>query len=118
MQNQLTSSQVKLTLFEDNYQLRKYKIFEILNSLPKNHESQIKKSIISDLGITRQTLSNWLNASIYDNIEIPTQSFLRIAITLNVSPFELMNIPIKPIRVINTKMEKYRSIAQKTGLKY
>ena len=98
MTKKVTSSQVKLTLYNENYSIRKYRILEFLNNLPAKQAAQLKKSIPNELNISRQTFSKWLNASIYDGLEISAVALLKIALTLNISPLELVNFPIYPIK--------------------
>jgi hypothetical protein len=116
MHRKFTVSQVKLTLSNESYSLRKYRILELLNNLPSKSSSALKRSIRSDLKISRQTYANWLNASIYDKQEIPATALLKIAITLNVSPLELYNIPITPINTSKLTDKKTKTVLSKTGL--
>lgn len=116
MTKKVTSSQVKLTLYNENYSLRKYRILEFLNNLPAKQSSQIKKSIPKELNVSRQTFSKWLNASINDRLEISAVALLKIALTLNISPLELVNFPISPIKIQSKPRQTQFEALQKTGL--
>lgn len=116
MSKLVTSSQVKLTLYNENYPLRKYRILEFLNNLPARQSSIIKRSIPNELNITRQTFSKWQNASIYDGLEIPAIALLKIALTLNISPLELVNYPVSPIKLQSKARQAQADALKKTGL--
>jgi hypothetical protein len=84
-----------LKLNNQHYNLRKYKILELINSLPSDRAKELKKSMPIILDVHRQTFAFWLNASKSDSLEIPSIKLALIAKILNVPIQDLINIKIE-----------------------
>lgn len=90
-----------------NYELRKYKIIEILNSMPADISFLTKRNLPSILEVSKQTFANWCNASLTDSTEIPSEKLRIISIALNVSIEKLFNTkpPKFQIQITNSDLK-------------
>lgn len=88
----------KLSFFNQNYELRKYRILEFINVKPHYESIEIRRKLPKLLGISRQRFSRWLNLPIEDTMEIPYSHLVRIASFLDVEPSELINFNIAQLQ--------------------
>lgn len=91
----LTKKHPKLSLRNTYYEFRKYRILEFLNQLPRDRYRDIVNSLPSILGVTRQTLSVWMNISINDDIQVPSIDLWVISCIINIPMNELINDLVK-----------------------
>lgn len=106
----------KLSLLNQNYELRKYRILEFINAKPHSESIEIKKKLPELLGISRQRFSRWLNLPIEDTREIPYSHLVRIASFLNVEPSELINFNIAQLQPFEIAKPSKRNLSKSLGL--
>jgi hypothetical protein len=112
----MLKNQIKLTLSNNFYHLRKYKLLEFLDNQPSYLAKIYKRELPKNLGITRQTFATWMNAHLTDKIEIPASKLLQIAELFHVNPNDLLNFKLQKIE-IKTQIEKQEEhILKITGL--
>jgi len=116
MQTLTTKKPNKLTLASEAYELRKYKILEIIEQKPANYARLLKRNIPILLQINRQTWSNWLNAQITDKLEIPSIKLGLIANYLDVSIEQLINVKLKTEKIQTDQQKIKNQIIAQTGL--
>lgn len=116
MNTNVTKKSKVLNLTSENYNLRKYRILEIIDGLPSKTVKKLKLKIPVVLKITRQTFSRWCNLHINDANDIPALQLFKIANILQVEPKDLLNESLKnsiPKDVLNIEVKEAITI---TGL--
>ena len=96
----------KLSLYNDLYHRRKYRIKEELDKLPKGTSEKIKKSFPDYLGVERQTVSKYMNYSKEDTEirqDIPGIALAKIAKALGVTMESLINVEIPDFEIEKKK---------------
>ncbi|NJO90153.1 MAG: hypothetical protein HC831_15315 [Chloroflexia bacterium] len=114
MQQNLSNVTPKLQLNNSFYEYRKYNILRIIDGLPAHSSRLYRKELPKLLSVNRQTFSNWLNASIYDTLEIPSIKLALVAKIFSISIEELINIPIPELKV---KTENQKPETSQSGFK-
>lgn len=100
----------KLSLKNDFYYLRKYRIKEELDNLPKGTSEKIKKGLPKFLGVERQTVSKYINYSKEDKEirkDIPGIALAKIARALGVTMEKLINVEIPDFEVEKKKKQDF-----------
>lgn len=95
MSAKVTQPQAKLTLSNQNYSLRKYKLLQLIDSQPRYLAKNLQKTLPQVLGISRQAWSNYLNARIGSTLQIPADKLFILANLFNVAAVDLLNEPVK-----------------------
>ncbi len=108
----------KLQLNNTYYEYRKYNILQIIDNYPSFLCKLYKSELPKLLEVNRQTFSNWLNASIFDTLEIPSIKLALIAKILNTSIESLINIPIPELQIKSESDKLQESILEQTGLTF
>ena len=106
----------KLSFFNQNYELRKYRILEFINAKPHYESIEIRRKLPKLLGIPRQRFSRWLNLPIEDTREIPYSHLVRIASFLDVEPSELINFNIAQLQPFEITRSSKRNLSASLGL--
>lgn len=94
----------------------KYKLAELLYNLPYNEAKQVKRQLPSILGISRQTLQLYLNATTTSKTNIPLNEFLRLCVFFNVQPFDMINYEIEEILIVDESNIEQKKLGKTIGL--
>ena len=116
MSAKVTQPQAKLTLSNQNYSLRKYKLLQLIDSQPLYMAKNLQKNLPLLLGISRQAFSNYLNAPLGATLQIPSDKLLTLASLFNVQPSELLNEPVKTLKLDSFIPKSFSEASVKTGL--
>jgi len=116
MSTKVTPLKVKLSLSTQNYDYRKYKILQLIDSQPFFVAQNLRKKLPSLLGISRQQFSNYCNVALDSTLEIPANKLLILATLFNVNPFDLVNIPSKPVSMNDFIPKSFTSAQEATKL--
>ena len=94
----------------------KYRIKEMLESLPISEYRIAKKVIPLNLGISRSTFQKYIEASIDDHYSIPTDNLALLADYFECKMEELFNFKTKPLTPNHKRRIELKRIAKKFGL--
>lgn len=72
--------------------IKKYKLDDILESLPKRHFGAVKKGLIKALGVSQNTFRNYRQIRIHDAQDIPHVKVVIIERFLGLKSGELCNL--------------------------
>ncbi|HAQ19549.1 MAG TPA: hypothetical protein DCR40_10010 [Prolixibacteraceae bacterium] len=86
---------------------KKYRVKELINSLPATDRDVAMKQLPEYLGVSRQTFSKILNVSVDDDYEPASGTLIKLASFLNCSTEELLenkpdSITIDQLRVLSS----------------
>lgn len=115
MKTNVTKKEVKLTVNDANYHLRKYKILEILEDNSVKVVRELKRDIPTLLNCTRQTFFGWCNLPIGSTRDIPAFKLFKLAKILGVDANKLINQAIKvevPKSIKDKEEEKLEQITR------
>jgi hypothetical protein len=93
----------------------KYLIKEKLNRLPKEESLISGRTLYKELGISRSTWFNYLNAKPDDKYDIPLINAIRLARYFGCSVEDLVNIQIQPITLEELKRHDRKTHSSGTG---
>jgi len=82
---------------ENNQDLKKFRIQELLNSVPYRKRKQVKEELIALMDVSEPTFERIIYARKGDKQEISATNLLRVSRYFNVPPDELVNDMHLPI---------------------
>lgn len=116
MKTNVTPKQEKLTLSNQNYSLRKYKLLELIDSQPLYIAKSLLKTLPSVLCISRQTFASYLNAPLGSSLQIPSDLLIMLSQLFSVRPSELLNYQLPLMSLGFFVPSSYSSTAVQTDL--
>lgn len=116
MTTNVTQKQAKLTLSNQNYSLRKYKLLELIDSQPLYVAKSLHKNLPKLLDVSRQSFSNYLNASLDSSLQIPSDMLLIIAKLFSVDPYDLLNYKLSHLSLSFFVPMSFSTAKEATGL--